>query len=124
MQKQVTKRQVQIIQPTINTGFMQSTLTPVVKKRVAAYARVSTGTIALHGQRWYGSHAAVTITFDPRWMQRPTTIDYRLTITGLLLAVIIFRADHPTALPGSTVLRAQHLAPQCSTIFALQFLFV
>ena len=42
MQKQVTKRQVQIIQPTINTGFMQSTLTPVVKKRVAAYARVST----------------------------------------------------------------------------------
>ena len=42
MQRQVTKRQVQVIQPTINTGFMQSTLTPVVKKRVAAYARVST----------------------------------------------------------------------------------
>ena len=42
MQRQVTKRQVQVIQPTINTGFMQSTLAPVVKKRVAAYARVST----------------------------------------------------------------------------------
>ena len=38
MQRQVTKRQVQVIQPTINTGFMQSTLAPVVKKRVAAYA--------------------------------------------------------------------------------------
>lgn len=42
MQRQVTKRQVQVIQPTINAGFMQSTLAPVVKKRVAAYARVST----------------------------------------------------------------------------------
>ena len=42
MQRPVTKRQVQVIQPTINTGFMQSTLAPVVKKRVAAYARVST----------------------------------------------------------------------------------
>ena len=42
MQRQVTKRQIQVIQPTINAGFMQSTLAPVVKKRVAAYARVST----------------------------------------------------------------------------------
>lgn len=42
MQRQVNKRQVQVIQPTINTGFMQTTLAPVVKKRVAAYARVST----------------------------------------------------------------------------------
>ncbi len=42
MQRQVTKRQVQVIQPTINTGFMQAPLVPVVKKRVAAYARVST----------------------------------------------------------------------------------
>ena len=42
MQRQVTKRQVQVIQPTISAGFMQSTLAPVIKKRVAAYARVST----------------------------------------------------------------------------------
>ena len=42
MQRQINKRQVQVSQPTINTGFMQTTLAPVVKKRVAAYARVST----------------------------------------------------------------------------------
>lgn len=42
MQRQVTKRQVQVIQPTISVGFMQATLAPVIKKRVAAYARVST----------------------------------------------------------------------------------
>ncbi|MBQ2957522.1 MAG: recombinase family protein [Clostridia bacterium] len=42
MQRQVIKRQVQVIQPTINTGFMQAALAPVIKKRVAAYARVST----------------------------------------------------------------------------------
>lgn len=42
MQRQVTKRQVQVIQPTLHAGIHQSTLTPVVKKRVAAYARVST----------------------------------------------------------------------------------
>lgn len=40
------------------------------------------GTIALHGQRWYESHAAVAITFDPCWMQRPTTIDCQPAITG------------------------------------------
>ena len=42
MQRQATKRQVQVIQPTVHAGIHQSTLTPVVKKRVAAYARVST----------------------------------------------------------------------------------
>lgn len=42
MQRQVTKRQVQVIQPTLHTGIHQSTWAPVVKKRVAAYARVST----------------------------------------------------------------------------------
>ncbi len=42
MQRQATKRQVQVIQPTLHAGIHQSTLTPVVKKRVAAYARVST----------------------------------------------------------------------------------
>ena len=42
MQRQVTKRQVQVIQPTIRTGFINAALAPVVKQRVAAYARVST----------------------------------------------------------------------------------
>lgn len=42
MQRQVTKRQVQVIQPTVHAGIHQSTLAPAVKKRVAAYARVST----------------------------------------------------------------------------------
>lgn len=42
MERQSVKRQVQVIQPTIKAGFMQSTLAPVLKKRVAAYARVST----------------------------------------------------------------------------------
>ena len=42
MQRQVTNRQVQVIQPTLRAGIHQSTLAPVVKKRVAAYARVST----------------------------------------------------------------------------------
>lgn len=42
MQRQATKRQVQVIQPTVHAGIHQSTLAPAVKKRVAAYARVST----------------------------------------------------------------------------------
>ena len=42
MQRKVTKRQVQVIQPTIRTGFMNAAHAPVVKQRVAAYARVST----------------------------------------------------------------------------------
>ena len=42
MQRQVTKRQVQVIQPTVHAGIHQPTLAPAVKKRVAAYARVST----------------------------------------------------------------------------------
>ena len=37
-----TKRQVQVIQPTVHAGIHQPTLAPAVKKRVAAYARVST----------------------------------------------------------------------------------
>ncbi len=69
-------------------------------------------------------YSPLSIIFDPRWMQMPTAIDYRLAIAGPPLAAIIFRADHPTTLPGIAVLRAQYLAPQCSTIFVLQFLFV
>ena len=42
MQRQATKRQVQVIQPTVHAGIHQPTLAPAVKKRVAAYARVST----------------------------------------------------------------------------------
>ena len=42
MQRQVTKRQVQVIQPTIKMGFMSAAPTQIVKQRVAAYARVST----------------------------------------------------------------------------------
>ena len=42
MERQITKRQVQVIQPTISAGFMQSAFAPVVRQRVAAYARVST----------------------------------------------------------------------------------
>ena len=42
MQKQVTKRQVQIIQSIIRTGFMNAALTPVVEPRIVAYAHVST----------------------------------------------------------------------------------
>ncbi len=42
MQRQVTKRQVQVIQPTIKMGFMGAAPTQIVKQRVAAYARVST----------------------------------------------------------------------------------
>ena len=42
MQRQVTKRQVQIIQPTVKTGFMSAAPAQIVKQRVAAYARVST----------------------------------------------------------------------------------
>lgn len=40
------------------------------------------GTVAPHGQRWYESHTAGAITFDPCWMQRPTTIDCQPAITG------------------------------------------
>lgn len=42
MQRQVVKREVQVIQPTLRTGLMHSTLAPAIKQRVAAYARVST----------------------------------------------------------------------------------
>ena len=42
MQRQVVKREVQVIQPTLRTGLMHSPLTPAIKQRVAAYARVST----------------------------------------------------------------------------------
>ena len=42
MQRQVTKRQVQVIQPTIKMGFMSTAPTQIVRQRVAAYARVST----------------------------------------------------------------------------------
>lgn len=42
MQRTVTKRQVQVIQPRVTAGFMQSAFAPVVRQRVAAYARVST----------------------------------------------------------------------------------
>lgn len=42
MQRQVTKRQVQVIQPTVKTGFMSAAPAQIVKQRVAAYARVST----------------------------------------------------------------------------------
>ena len=42
MQRQVTKRQVQVIQPTVKMGFMSSAPAQIVKQRVAAYARVST----------------------------------------------------------------------------------
>lgn len=42
MQKRVTKREVQVIEAKIPMGFMQSTLAPMVRKKVAAYARVST----------------------------------------------------------------------------------
>lgn len=42
MQRQVVKREVQVIQPTLRAGLMHSTLAPAIKQRVAAYARVST----------------------------------------------------------------------------------
>ena len=42
MQRQVTKRQVQVIQPTVKMGFMSAAPAQIVKQRVAAYARVST----------------------------------------------------------------------------------
>lgn len=42
MQRTVTKRQVQVIEARIPSGMMQSPLAPVVRQRVAAYARVST----------------------------------------------------------------------------------
>lgn len=49
MQKQVTKRQVQIIQSIIRTGFMNAALIPVIKQRAAAYAHVSTEHDERHG---------------------------------------------------------------------------
>lgn len=42
MQRQVVKREVKVIQPTLRTGLMHSSLGSVIKQRVAAYARVST----------------------------------------------------------------------------------
>ena len=42
MQRQVTKRQVQVIQLTVKMGFMSAAPAQIVKQRVAAYARVST----------------------------------------------------------------------------------
>lgn len=42
MQRQVVKREVQVIQPTLRTGLTHSSLGTVIKQRVAAYARVST----------------------------------------------------------------------------------
>lgn len=42
MQRQVTKRQVQVIEARIPSGLMQSSTGQMVRKKVAAYARVST----------------------------------------------------------------------------------
>lgn len=42
MQRQAVKRNVQVIQPTRRVELVQASLVPELKKRVAAYARVST----------------------------------------------------------------------------------
>ena len=42
MQRQVTKRQVQVIEARIPSGLMQSSTGQMVRKKVVAYARVST----------------------------------------------------------------------------------
>ena len=43
MERQMNKRRVQVIQPTIHAGIRNAQFAPVVRQRVAAYARVSTG---------------------------------------------------------------------------------
>lgn len=42
MERQMNKRRVQVIQPTIHAGIRNAQFAPVVRQRVAAYARVST----------------------------------------------------------------------------------